>query len=206
MRKPRLLPLMAVCIAVAAAGCSSSATTDGGDTGVRVNRVSGYELPAGYSSALDHEGNDAIFTAVVRDLMPAKEFTHRGGDDASLTYVYTPVRAQITAVLKRGGANLQPGQFVTLRILGGATATSRTTNELTAGPDLYQAGKTVQIFSQPPFVDPDTGELQYVPNWSFAQSADNKNLTNLHEPSATISVDAARVQDQKKANRSGWNK
>jgi hypothetical protein len=204
MHKPRLLPLMAACIAVAAAGCSSSGATVGGDTGVRVNHVSGYELPEGYSSALNHQGNDAIFTAVVRDLMPAKEFARQGGDAASLTYVYTPVRAEITAVLKQGSAVLTPGQSVTLRVLGGATASSRTINEVTAGPDRYRLGETVQIFSQPPFVDPDTGEVQYVPNWSFAQAADNKSLTNLHAPRATIPVDTARAQAQKKADSSGW--
>ena len=171
-----------------------------------VSRVSGYELPGGYTSALNHQGNDAIFTAVVRDLAPAKKFTHKGGDGVSLTYVYTPVRAEITAVLKPGSADLHPGQLVTLRVMGGATAGNRTINEITAGPDLYQAGSTVQIFSQPPFVDPDTGEVQYVPNWSFAQSADKRILTNLHKPSETISVDAARVRAQEKSDRSGWNK
>ena len=171
-----------------------------------VNHVSGYELPESYSSALNHEGNDAIFTAVVRDLLPGKKFTAEGGAGVSLTYVFTPVRAEITAVLKPGSGNLLPGQLVTLRVLGGTTASNRTINEITAGPDLYQAGQTVQIFSQPPFVDPDTGEVQYVPNWSFEQSADNKSLTNLHESGATISVDAARVRAQQKADKAGWNR
>jgi hypothetical protein len=173
---------------------------------VKVNSVSGYELPGGYGNALDHNGNDAIFTAVVRDLMPAKEFTYQGGGVVSQTYAYTPVRAQITAVLKPGSRDLQPGQTVTLRVLGGTTASIRTINKITAGPDLYGAGMTVQIFSQPPFVDPDTGDVQYVPNWSFAQSADHESLTNLHEPSVTIPVDAARGQAQQKADRSGWDK
>ena len=204
MQKPRLLPALAVCIAVAAAGCSPSASTGQGDEGVTVNHVSGYELPEGYDSALSHQGNDAIFTAVVRDLTPAKKFTYKGVDGVSLTYVYTPVRAQITAVLKRGSENLLPGRLVTLRVLGGATASNRTINEVTAGPDLYQAGQTVQIFSQAPFTDPDTGEVQFVPNWSFAQSADNKSLTNLHAPSATVSVETARVRGQAKADSSGW--
>lgn len=169
-----------------------------------VTTVSGYELPGGYSEALDHQGNDSIFTVVVRDLMPAKKYTHATGNGLSQTYVYTPVRALIAAVLKPGSKDLQPGQIVTLRVLGGSTASDRTINEITAGPDLYRVGRTVQIFSQPPFVDPDTSAVQYVPNWSFEQSADNKTLTNLHEPSVTIAVDAARSQAQRKAERSGW--
>jgi len=204
MQKPRSLPALAVGIAVAAAGCSSSASTGQEDEGVTVNHVSGYELPEGYGSALNHQGNDAIFTAVVRDLMPARKFTHQGVDGVSLTYVYTPVRAQITAVLKRGSANLLPGRLVTLRVLGGATASNRTINEVTAGPDLYQAGQSVQIFSQPPFTEPDTGEVQFVPNWSFAQSADKKSLTNLHAPNSTLSVETAGVRGQAKADSSGW--
>lgn len=212
MLKVKLLPIMAACAAVAVAGCSSPATVGragaagGGDTGVKVNSVSGYELPGGYSNALDHNGNDAIFTAVVRDLMPAREFTYQGGGVASQTYAYTPVRAEIAAVLKPGSRNLQPGQLVTLRVLGGTTASIRTINKITAGPDLYQAGMTVQVFSQPPFVDPDTGEVQYVPNWTFAQSADNQSLANLHEPGVTIGVDAARGRAQAKADSSGWKK
>ena len=206
MHKPRSLPLMVACIALGATGCSPSAGTSRAVEAATVNHVSGYELPEAYSSALNHQGNDAIFTAVVRNLMPAKEFTPKGVGSASLTYVYTPVRAQITAVLKQGKAHLQPGRLVTLRILGGATATTRTINEVTAGPDHYQAGQAVQIFSQPPFTDPDTGEVQYVPNWSFAQSADHKSLTNLHEPSATIPLGTALAQAQQKADRSGWNK
>jgi len=207
MLKARLLPIMAAGVAAAVAGCSSSAPTGQGSAEVKVNTVSGYELPGGYSSALDHQGNDAIFTAVVRDLLPAKKFAAKAaGDGVSVAYVYTPVRAEIATVLKRGSRNLQPGQLVTLRVMGGTTATDRTINEITAGPDLYQAGLTVQIFSQPPFVDPDTGEVQYVPNWSFAQSADHKSLANLHEPSVTIPVDTARVRAQQKAGKSGWEK
>jgi hypothetical protein len=206
MLKARLLPIMAAGVAAAVAGCSSSAPTGQGSPEVKVNSVSGYELPGGYSSALDHQGNDAIFTVVVRDLLPAKKFTAKtGGDGTSVAYVYTPVRAEIATVLKPGSGNLRPGQRVTLRVMGGTSGTDRTINEITAGPDLYPAGLTVQIFSQPPFKDPDTGEVQYVPNWSFAQSADAKNLTNLHEPSVTIPVDTARVRAEQKAGRSGWN-
>ena len=200
-----MLPAVAACAAIAIAGCTSSAPAGRGEAGVKVTSVSGYEFPGGYGDALEHPGNDAIFTAVVRDLLPARQFTHKGGA-AAQTYVYTPVRAEITAVLKGGGRALQPGQLVTLRVLGGTTASNRTINEITAGPDRYEVGKTVQIFSQPPFVDPGTGAVEYVPNWSFAQSADNKSLTNLHESGATISVDAARAQAQKKSESSGWNK
>lgn len=207
MLKARLLPIVAAGVAAVVAGCSSSAPAGQGSPEVKVNTVSGYELPGGYSSALDHSGNDAIFTAVVRDLMPAKKFTAKAaGDGESVAYVYTPVHAEIATVLKGGTGDLQPGQLVTLRVMGGTTATDRTINEITAGPDLYQAGLTVQIFSQPPFADPDTGEIQYVPNWSFAQSADRKSLANLHEPSETIPVDAARGQAQQKSDTSGWNK
>ena len=212
MLKVKLLLIMAACAAVAVAGCSSSATVGrggaagGGDTGVKVNSVSGYELPGGYDNALDHKGNDAIFTAVVRDLMPAKAFTYQMGGVASQTYAYTPVRAEITAVLKRGTRDLQPGQLVTLRVLGGTASSIRTINEITAGPDLYHPGMTVQIFSQPPFVDLATGEVHYVPNWSFAQSADHQKLSNLHEPGVTISADAARNQAQEKATSSLWDK
>jgi hypothetical protein len=173
---------------------------------VKVNSVSGYELPGGYDNALDHNGNDAIFTAVVRDLMPAKAFTYQVGGVASQTYAYTPVRAEITAVLKPGSGDLQPGQTVTLRVLGGTTASIRTINEITAGPDLYKAGEAVQVFSQPPFIDPDTGEVQYVPNWSFAESADHKTLSNLHEPSVTIPLGTALAQAHQKADSSGWKK
>jgi len=200
-----MLPAMATCAVIAIAGCSSSATSGRGEAGVKVSLVSGYEFPGGYGEALDHPGNDAIFTAVVRDLLPARQFTYTRGA-AAQTYVYTPVRAQVTAVLKGGGRALQPGQLVTLRVLGGTAASTRTINEITAGPDRYEVGKSVQIFSQPPFVDPGTGAVEYVPNWSFAQSADNKTLTNLHEPGATISVDAARARAQQKADRSGWSK
>lgn len=212
MLKVKLLPIMVACTAVAVAGCSSSATAGragaagAGDTGVKVNSVSGYELPGGYSNALDHNGNDAIFTAVIRNLMPAEEFTYQGGGVVSQTYVYTPVRAEIASVLKPGSGDLQPGQTVTLRVLGGTTASIRTINEITAAPDRYGAGMTVEIFSQPPFVDPDTGEVQYVPNWSFAQSADQQSLTNLHEPDVTIGVDTARSRAQQKASRSGWGR
>ena len=206
MLKGKWLPVMATCAVVAVAGCSSSATMGRGDSEKAVTTVSGYELPGGYANALDHQGNDAIFTVVVRDLTPARQFAPQGGSGASPAYVYTPVRAEVTAVLKSGSADLRPGQLVTLRVLGGTTASSRTVNELTAGPDSYQAGMTVQIFSQPPFTDPATGEVQYVPNWSFAQSADGKNLVNLHKSSATIAVDAARTRAQQKADRSGWNK
>lgn len=206
MLKARLLPIMAAGVAAVIAGCSSSAPAGQGNEEVKVNTVSGYELPGGYSSALEHQGNDAIFTVVVRELLPAKKFTAKAGsDDPSVAYVYTPVRAEIATVLKGGTRNLQPGQFVTLRVVGGTSGTDRTINEVTAGPDLYAAGLTVQIFSQPPFVDQGTGEVQYVPNWSFAQSADHKSLTNLQEPSVTILVDTARGQAQQKAGRSGWD-
>ena len=206
------LPVLAACAAVAIAGCSPSATAGRGaaagqrDTGVEVTTVSGYELPGGYANALEHQGNDAIFTVIIRDLLPARQFTYKGGDGASKTYIYTPVRADITAVLKPGSGDLQPGQLVTLRVLGGTLAGSRTINEITAGPDLYRAGTTVQIFSQPPFADRDTGEVQYVPNWSFAQSADGKNLANLRDPTATIPVDTAHTRAQQKAHTSGWNR
>ena len=206
MLKAKWLLTLATCGAVAISGCSSSVTAGRDGTEMTVTTVSGYELPGGYGNALDHKGNDAIFTVVVRDLMPAKKFTLEAGSGVSQTYVYTPVRASITAVLKPGGKELQPGQIVTLRVLGGSTASDRTINEITAGPELYRVGRTVQIFSQPPFVDPDTGTVQYVPNWSFEQSVDNKSLTNLHEPSVTIPVDAARTQAQRKAVSSGWAK
>jgi hypothetical protein len=214
MLKTRRLPVMVMAIsaAVIIAGCSSSTTAGrGGAAGrgeaeVAVTTVSGYELPAGYSNALDHQGNGAIFTVVVRDLAPARQFTSPGGKGASLTYVYTPIHAEITAVLKPGSGDLRPGQLVTLRVLGGSTASTRTINEITAAPHLYQAGTTVQIFSQPPFVDPDTGEVQYVPNWSFAQSADGKSLVNLHKSSVTVPVATAQTRAQQKADKSGWNK
>ena len=213
MRKNRWLAVMAACVA-AVAGCSSSPAEGPGaaaatpeattKAAVKVNRISGYELPGGYTNALNHEGNDAIFTAVVRDQKPAKKFTAKGG--VGVEYVYTPVQLEITAVLKRGGGNLQPGQLVILRVIGGTTATDRTINEITAGPDLYHAGATVQVFVQPPFVDPDTGKVQYVPTWSFGQSADHKSLINLLEPGETISVDAARVQAHEKSAKAGWEK
>jgi hypothetical protein len=216
MLKTRWLAVMAVGAVVIIAGCSSSATAGrGGAAGqaagqkeaeVAVTTVSGYELPGGYGNALDHQGNGAIFTVVVRDLAPARQFTPPGGSGTSQTYVYTPIRAAVTAVLRPGSGDLRPGQLVTLRVLGGTTASSRTINEITAGPDLYQAGTTVQIFSQPPFADPDTGEVQYVPNWSFAQSADGKHLVNLSKPSVTIPVVTARTRAQQTADRAGWNK
>jgi hypothetical protein len=168
--------------------------------------MSGYELPGGYNDALDHQGNDAVFTAVVRDLMPAKTFVYKAGDGVSQTYVYTPVRVELTSVIKRGTRDLQTGQLVTLRVLGGTTATTRTINEITAGPDRYRAGMTVQVFAQPPFVNPDTGEVQYIPNWSFGQSADHQDLVNLHEPKVTISIGSARLHAQEKAAFSGWEK
>ena len=205
------VPVLAACAAVAIAGCSPSATAGRAgaagqpNTGVAVTTVSGYELPGGYANALEHQGNDAIFTVVVRDLLPARQFTYKAGDGTSRTYVYTPVRADITAVLKPGSADLRPGQPVTLRVLGGTTAGHRTINEITAAPDLYRVGTTVQIFSQPPFADPGTGKVQYVPNWSFAQSTDGMNLTNLQQPRMTIPLDTARVKAQQKADSSGWN-
>jgi hypothetical protein len=208
IKKAMWLPITAACV-VALAGCSSSATAGQGhaaDAGVNVTTVSGYELPGGYGDALDHQGNDAIFTAVVSDQLPAKKFTPPVGGGTSMAYVYTPVRVQIATVLKAGGGTLRPGQLVTLRVMGGATATDSTINEITAGPDLYKAGRTVQVFSQPPFVDPDTGEIQYVPNWSFAESADHKSLANLHEPSVTIPLGTALAQAQQKADSSGWKK
>ena len=208
LKKVRWLAVMAACV-VAAAGCSSSPTKGGGDPAdapepaVKVNTLSGDDLPGGYINALQHRGNDAIFTAIVRDLKPAKKFTAK---NVPVEYVYTPVEVEVIAVLKRGSGSLRPGQLVTLRVAGGTTATDRTINEMSARPDLYRAGTTVQIFAQTPFVDPDTGKVQHVPNWSFGQSADHKSLANLNHPSETISVDAARVQANAQSAKAGWKK
>lgn len=192
---------------LSAAGCDSHPSAAGSKSSqLHTDVVSGYEFSPSYASALDFTGNDSIFAVRVDGSgqpalsAPISAASHH-------RYVYTPITATVVAVLKAGEApKVQVGKTVTLRILGGETATERTINDMTAGPDSYQTGSVIQIFASKPHVDPTTRSLQYVPNWSFALSSDRTTLTNLADATATVRKAKADLMAEEKAAWARWQR
>lgn len=187
-------------------GCGSKSPGADSPNTVSTQTVSGYGVSPRYASALDFSGNDSIFTVRIVSLGPPAVSMPISADD-STTYVFTPISATVLSVLKSGNTRgVRAGDNVTLRILGGEAAVKRTINDITAGPDSYHPGDVVQIFASSPYSDPQTGALQYVPNWSFQLSGDGSKLTNLAETGTILDKSSADLLAQEKAAWAGWQR
>lgn len=187
-----------VLAAGAVTGCASSSARPAPQV---TQMVQGYDLEPSHASALDYPGNDSIFTArVIRagESLVSQPIRSEAPD----TYVYTPVSAVVTEVLKPGERQLRTRDKVVLRVLGGHTGNRVTINGLSAGPSEYRPGTQVQVFASSPYTDPETKGVQYVPNWAFGFTGDT--IYNLHEPQTKMTATAAQLQTQEVAAWRGW--
>ncbi len=195
--KLRVLCMTVMSAAIILTGCSSNSQGD-------VQVLDGYELQPQYAGALDFAGNDAVFTVRIVKAESPQVGTISDSGGVRGTYVYTPITAVVTEVLKAGGESVTVGQTVTLRVAGGTTGGRTTVNKITAEPSDYASGALVQIFSGKAFHDPESGQTQYVPNWSF--EVGSTTLTNLHDRKVQMSLGDANNQAQEVAAWRGWQR
>lgn len=163
--------------------------------------VDGYPLPPDYSSALEYPANTAIFTVRVASSRLAKVTT---GPESSIRYVVTSIDAVVTSVLKDSDRSLSVGQTVVLRVLGGNAGDITTVNDVTAGPDKYIPGSTIQVFAGQARRDSSTGEVQFVPNWTFGEA--ESSIFNLAHPEVKVSTGQAYSAAENAKIRGNWRR
>jgi hypothetical protein len=144
---------------------------------VAVMRISGYPLQGDPKSAVEFDGNEAIFTAEVVGREAPRKYERVTETGDVLEYAYTPILVKIGQIFK--GSQLKQDGVVTIRILGGQVGNEKWVSDIAPAPEQFADGMKLVLFTGK-FRDADDGMGAATPNFTFVE--DGNHVYNLMEP------------------------